>query len=306
MRLRVKSRAGQRTITVDDKINLSDFIQLLNTFDDLKDDVVSTINKVSTGFPSRQLDLSSGTLAEKGVRSGDLLQLEYGKLNGTTNSEIPSVFIPQLNQYLILRNVADDNLCLFNAINYAINGSQSSMKLQELRDVVSKHIAANKDKFTEPVLGRTPEAYCEWITKPNSWGGAIELGILAEWLDVRIVCLDIELGRFMNFQNEVKEPSRFVALVYSGIHYDLLVLNNRLTAESSDKLVDSTCWAISEQELILDSASQLCALLQLKNFATNTTTFRVRCLDCYEVLVGEMGATRHANSTGHFRFGEVK
>lgn len=308
MRLRIKSKQLSKTITIEDATSVSDLISLLNTFDDLKEETYETITSIKYGFPPKAIDLNGTTVSDQGIKSGDQLSVEYKSsvFKPKSDPSIPSVFIHQLNQYLILRNVPDDNSCLFNAVNYAIHGFITTSSPQDLRQVIVKYVQADPDLYSEIALGRSPDDYCSWISKPNSWGGAIELGILASWLDVRIVCLDIELGRFIHFQNEDKKPNRFITLVYSGIHYDLLVLNEKLTNDRADKLVDSTSWSTNGLDLMLDASSELCGLLQLTNYVTNTTTFRVRCLECYEILLGENGASKHATDKGHYRFGEVK
>ena len=140
----------------------------------------------------------------------------------------------------------------------------------------------------------------------DSWGGAIELGILAANFNVALLCLDVETGKIIRFQLEENPPSNFVVLVYSGIHYDVIARNKECLTQ--DKPLDVCVFeedSVDGDTFIVD-CQKLCALLQQKNYVTNTTTFRVRCLECYEILVGEMGASNHANATNHFRFGEVK
>jgi len=218
----------------------------------------------------------------------------------TANDKIANVYIENVGEYLILRNVPDDNSCLFNAILYALTGSFKWPELN-LRHIVAETIQGNPATYDEVVLGRPIDKYCEWIEKSESWGGAIELGILSDFLGVRINCFDVELGSMMVFQNEKDVPAKFIVLVYSGIHYDCFVTNRQLTETKTN---DKGNWTTHQLE-ILGSCDELVSLLQKRNYTTNTTTFRVRCLQCYEVLIGEMGASKHAESTGHYRFGEV-
>jgi ubiquitin thioesterase OTU1 len=232
-----------------------------------------------------------------------------GTSTATAATDIPSVFIPELNQYLILRNIPHDNSCLFNATSYAVNGADSYKTFSppsQLREIIISHIRKLPEVYTEAILGRSPGDYCNWITKKDAWGGAIELGILAKWFLIRILCLDIELGHFITFENDKEKPKHAIVLIYSGVHYDLLAVNPELTSTHSAS--DTTQWMVdSHHETLVKGASlRLCKLLQSRDYVTNTTTFRLRCLDCYKVLVGEVGATKHANDTGHSNFGEVK
>jgi len=59
-----------------------------------------------------------------------------------------------------------------------------------------------------------PEQYLQTILKPTTWGGAIELGILAQYYGVEIASID----RFSPSEN--KSIRMRCALIYSGIHYD--------------------------------------------------------------------------------------
>jgi ubiquitin thioesterase OTU1 len=66
-----------------------------------------------------------------------------------------------------------------------------------------------------------PSKYVETILKPMTWGGSIELGIVAAYYNTEIASLDVETGRIDHY-----EPKQGTALgdmrcvlVYSGIHY---------------------------------------------------------------------------------------
>lgn len=331
MRLKLKSTNGVSTITLDDSKKLfKDFLIDIQQNTQLHQDTSESVSTIKLGFPPKPIDLSYGletTLSDKNIKDGDQLLIEFTSFKRKSVSEpplspqpsekkpnlrddIPSTFIESLNKYLILRNIPDDNSCLFNSISYAISGYDSFKNIsppEELRKVVVNYIEKDPELYSDLILGRPREEYCRWIVKKDSWGGAIELGILADWFNVRIVCIDIELGNFIRFENEKDHPEKFIILIYSGIHYDVLATNDELSTENKD--TDVAQWStgdVQQEEDILAASQKLCKLLQSKDYATNTTTFRVRCLDCYLVLVGEMGASKHAEETGHLNFGEVK
>lgn len=301
---------------------------------------------------SVDLTSTSKLLAESEIRDGDQLLVEFGEMVAKTENdenpkelgisaspvsrgntpasdaipsakptqasetvsetEIPSVYIPQQDKYLILRNIPDDNSCMFNSISYALSGYSSYETFSpplELRSVIVSYIQNLPELYNEAILGRLPEDYCKCIIKKDSWGGAIELGILADWFGIRINCLDIELGNFITFEKEQgPQPDKFIILIYSGVHYDVVAVNSTLSVLDGDKANDITSWSCGgkEESAVLEASHKLCKLLQSRNYLTNTTTFRVRCLNCYEILVGETGASKHAEETGHYNFGEVK
>ncbi|KAK6457855.1 uncharacterized protein RJT20DRAFT_26763 [Scheffersomyces xylosifermentans] len=299
--------SGERTI---EEAGIRDGEQLILEFSDkpiFKEPVVQNATNGDNNSNKRVLSQSPTPSSAQQVKNSKT------ETSATSSEEIPSVYIPQLEQHLILRNIPDDNSCMFNSISYALNGYQSYESISppsQLRSVIVSYIKKSPELYSEVILGRPPTEYCNWIEKKDSWGGAIELGILADWFDIRINCLDIESGNFITFENDSAEtkPQKFIVLIYSGVHYDVVAVNRNLSTVDSDKALDVTSWKCGgeDEKLVIEASHKLCKLLQSKNYSTNTTTFRVRCLDCYKVLVGEMGASKHAEETGHFNFGEVK
>lgn len=323
VRMRIKIKAGARSaiLSIDKETSVSEISSYFNGTP-LEGVLVLSYRY---GFPAKTVDAnSSQTLEEAGIKASEQLVAETGNTpndkisseakssailqssskshdtSNTTNDKIANVHIPELNAYLILRNVPDDNSCLFNAILYALTGKFKWPDM-DLRSIVAEAVKSNPQTYDEVVLGRSNEKYCEWIRKLESWGGAIELGILAEFLGVRIICFDVELGSRMVFQDEANKPEKFIVVVYSGIHYDCFITNPSLTEEKARDVGNWTSGEIT----IVKASELLVHLLQSRNYTTNTTKFRVRCLECYEVLVGEMGASKHAEAKGHYRFGEV-
>lgn len=322
MRIRLKSPHGNAIVSLSETSETVEtvFRDVIapNNAQLFKD---QTVVAIKSGFPPKPIDLNA-KLGDV-IQNGDQLILELGgqtaahpttpqskqkKVATDTEQlvnklEIPSISIPDIDQYLILRNIPDDNSCMFNAIAYAL-GKPFDYS-QDLRLVVSNEISRDPITYNEIILGRSNDNYCSWISKKDSWGGAIELGILLKTLNLRINCIDIELGNFIKFEDESSNPTNFINLIYSGVHYDLLVTNPTLSVDRKDKASDLGKWSIDFEPVINQYSNKLVKLLQLRNYTTNTTTFRVRCLQCYQVLVGETGASKHANDTGHYNFGEV-
>lgn len=335
MRLKLKSKTGACTINIEDTKPFKEFLEDIDKNLQLHRQS-EILHLIKLGYPPKPLDLQDilpeTTISDKGIKDGDQLIIEFKpgvlhkrqlssspeiplappiKRKQPPSEEIPSIYMQDLQKYLILRNIPDDNSCLFNSISYALFGYDSFKTFSpphNLREIVVSYIEKDPELYSELVLGRPRQDYCDWIRKKDSWGGAIELGILADWYNVRIVCIDIELGNFIRFENEKEPAKRYIILIYSGIHYDLLSMNEVLSTKDCDKANDVSNWSLEdskEEEIILASSQKLCKLLQSQDYATNTTTFRVRCLDCLQILVGEMGASKHAEDTGHVNFGEV-
>ena len=214
----------------------------------------------------------------------------------------PELPFPPSSSTLLLRIMPDDNSCLFRAFNSAYFGAMDNMT--ELRSIIAQHIQANPEEYTSVVLEKDPDAYCRWIQTESSWGGAIELNILSGHFDIEICSIDVQTLRVDRF-NEGK-PRRCI-LVYSGIHYDVIALSPsdppHKTAyappEFDEKVFDS-----ADQQL-LETAVELCRVLQSQHYYTDTAAFNVRCNVCGGVFTGEKGATDHASVTGHYDFGEA-
>jgi len=73
-----------------------------------------------------------------------------------------------------------------------------------------------------------PDNYIVAISKPSTWGGAIELNILANHYATEIASVDVETGRIDQFTTDTAVNRCIV--IYSGIHYDAATLAPMLEA----------------------------------------------------------------------------
>ncbi|KAK3839445.1 MAG: hypothetical protein JOS17DRAFT_729163 [Linnemannia elongata] len=198
---------------------------------------------------------------------------------------------------LVLREVEDDNSCLFNAIAYTLDPSMKS-NVQGLRQIVAKAIDANPDAYSDVVLGRPRKEYCEWIKKENSWGGAIELAIFSDHYKIEIDSIDVSTNRIDRFGEG--QYSQRALVMYSGIHYDAVALTPSLDIPAE---CDQTQFETSSEE-ILTAGIQLAAKLKQAHKYTDLATFTLRCSVCQIGLKGEKDAQQHAQSTMHTSFEE--
>lgn len=122
------------------------------------------------------------------------------------------------------------------------NHDRSHATAQKLRKVIADAVRGNEAEFCEAVLGKPPAAYCDWIQRPESWGGAIELAIFAKHYRTEIAAFDLTTARHQVFgvdggysQRVLLVPCRAVLVswprltlrsqMYDGIHYDPLALS---------------------------------------------------------------------------------
>ncbi len=102
-----------------------------------------------------------------------------------------------------------------------------------------------------------PSKYIETITKPSTWGGAIELQILANHYRTEIASIDVETGRIDHFSPPDDPSTNRCILIYSGIHYDAATLAPTVDApndwhESIFTIVSPTQVFLMTQDRILE------------------------------------------------------
>ncbi|KAJ6597085.1 hypothetical protein DFH09DRAFT_111441 [Mycena vulgaris] len=201
--------------------------------------------------------------------------------------------------FLVHRVVPDDNSCLFSSV--ALVFEQDIKKAQKLRQIVADGIRKDPETYNEAILGMPPATYISKILTPSTWGGAIELGILASHYQTEIASIDVETGRIDHFTpSGIEFPENRCLVIYSGIHYDAATL-----APMADAPGDwhQTVFPTRSEDVLV-AAKRLADLLRAKRAFTNTATFDLKCEECGKGLKGEKGAQAHATETGHTRFGE--
>lgn len=276
--------------------------------------------------------LNQGSLASGGRKSSPVLTKKLASQNDTALSgsrvskpsapiktkftsqvqktQVPESSIPNVSDdliqvkcgsygYLRLRVMEDDNSCLFRAVGYTVLKDLDSMFA--LRDAVRNAILNNPDVYSDAILGKKREIYMSWICQENSWGGAIELEILAKHFGLTICSLDISTLRQDMFN---PGQDRFVIIAYSGIHYDAVALS-KTEFDSGRPEDDQTIFEGDMKGMeVLEALGELGKKLKNKHYYTDTAKFSIRCNACGTPLTGEKEATKHAMATGHTDFGE--
>ncbi|KAI5119741.1 hypothetical protein M0805_008671 [Coniferiporia weirii] len=203
---------------------------------------------------------------------------------------------------LVHRVVPDDNACLFNSV--ALVFEQDITKAQAIRKIVADAIRNDPENWSEAMLGHPREKYIETILKPTSWGGAIELSILATHYATEIASVDVETGRIDRFTPASGPATSRCILIYSGIHYDAASLSPMVDAPPDFHQTMFSADGDEQSDPVLRAAKLLAGRLRAKRAYTNTATFDLRCEVCNKGLKGEKEAQAHAMQTGHTAFGE--
>lgn len=225
---------------------------------------------------------------------------------------------------LAIRSIPDDNSCLFKAICHAIDRSNTPSNLRRL---ISQTIQSSQE-YTEAILGMPKQQYIQWIMQPNSWGGAIELAILAKHYRVCIACVDVlSAGKSRLVFGESDGYEQIIYLLYSGIHYDCLVgvfdmddeqldTGSRNTQESASESgqrlftnqpedFDLSVFMVEQAKLLDQQAIAIAKECHARHLYTDTQKFSLKCCDCGSKLIGQSEASEHAAKTGHSSFEEV-
>ncbi|KLO08950.1 OTU-domain-containing protein [Schizopora paradoxa] len=203
---------------------------------------------------------------------------------------------------LVHRVVPDDNSCLFSSV--ALVFEQDISKASRIRQIADA-IRKDPDTWNDAILGRSRADYISTILKPSSWGGAIELTILANHYSTEIASIDVETGRIDHFVPSSTSSENRCILIYSGIHYDAVSLAPVEDAPADfHQTVFPVIGADERSDPIVKAATELAAKLRAKHAFTNTSTFDLKCEICKKGLKGEKEARQHASETGHTDFGE--
>jgi ubiquitin thioesterase OTU1 len=120
--------------------------------------------------------------------------------------------------------------------------------------------------------------------RPTSWGGAIELAILAQHYRAEIASVDVETGRIDKFSpatnplHDFAPPATRCILIYSGIHYDSASLAPSIDAPPEfHQTVFSIDGGDENSDVVLRAAKLLANILRENRAFTNTATFLLRC-----------------------------
>lgn len=234
--------------------------------------------RLFTGFPPRPfaLPLTDGTLIE--VRE------------------------PPPNPFELARFVVPaDNSCLFHSVGFLLHGGPLGARAAELRAEAAREVLASPDVWTEAVLGRPPAEYAAYLSRASTWGGGLELSILAMKHRVEIVAVEVRSGVAYKFGEGAGFDTR-AFLVYDGLHYDALVSarGSGVGAARAERLLPAS------EEGYAEAALALAARARAAHQYTDTVGFSLRCGACGVGVVGQAEAVAHAEGTGHTNFVEFK
>ncbi|EPZ32536.1 ubiquitin thioesteras-like protein OTU1 [Rozella allomycis CSF55] len=251
-----------------------------------------SLGTIRTGVPPRSVAIANLNMSLKdiGIKDRDTITIENGN---TFKRKTIS------NEMMVIRKMADDNSCLFSSIGYLLENKRAC-QADALRQKVVEFILSHPDDYNSVILGKNVSEYCQWISKPTSWGGAIEISIFSKLYKIQIASIDVKSLRVDLFGEEDSFPDRCY-IVYDGIHYDCIVS----TYSNNETAQDITIFS-SKDDFALASAISVVEEISKKNMFTDLANFTIRCETCHSGFIGTDDAQRHAQETGHTNFAEFK
>jgi ubiquitin thioesterase OTU1 len=200
----------------------------------------------------------------------------------------------------IRRYVDADNSCLFSSIAYLIdrkNFNETSPILY--RNMIVEYLIHND--FDESLLDIQKVDYIEEIMKPNKWGGGIEIKIFTEIFKIEIAVIDILTNRVDLFGEDKNYENR-IFIIYTGIHYDPLVMN---FDETGDSETDITIFKTSDDNTLLKFKELGKKYTEKGDYVDFSKLMSLECMDCNQKFLNDESATNHAKNKEHWNFKQI-
>jgi len=129
--------------------------------------------------------------------------------------------------------------------------------------------------------------YTNKIREPFTWGGELELTILAEEFSIEIGVAHVEMMNVYNIGQDKNYQER-IYILYDGVHYDALYKKG--SGQSKFPTTDDEVYA---------QAFQAAAAVNSTGGYYNSYTCSLYCDICGMVFKGEEGITDHSLKTRH-------
>lgn len=271
---------------------------------------ISLVTRVGKRQVVQAGEVASGaTLADIGIENGNQYDASESMPSASRGSSAPSAsssagassvgapsLVPPAPAGGIQRVVVPaDNSCLFTAIGYLLLGGTKAMG-GEVRDLCVRMVRSSSlpDGALE---GKSPEEYAAWLADTSHWGGAIEVGLLAQHFGVQLAVVEVKSTKVYRFGDGAGK--RVAYLINDGIHYDPL-------ARPVDGVSEGgwTTTFAPDDEAALAGVLALAAEMKRKNEFVDTASFALKCLVCGKGLKGQKEALEHAKATSHTNFAQ--
>jgi len=203
-----------------------------------------------------------------------------------------------------------DNSCLFKSVDYLLCGGKEKGP-GYFRRIVKTEIESDAETYSDAILDKPRKEYMDWIERPDSWGGYVELVILSKYFQIQFVVVNIETASLYTYGDEYQLRAY---LTYDGIHYDCLVAKHTPSPSQAmslcPKKIHQTGCVLkifrSDDRVTEKKALDLGKELSKGHQYTNLASMPLICSDCKQSFQGTRNVKEHTASTGHVEFEEPK
>jgi ubiquitin thioesterase OTU1 len=207
----------------------------------------------AVGFPPQKLDLSGGEGRVGGLfKNGDVVLVTAMEEEGEESTmkqgsgwEYPPTITKQ--GVMERREMPRDNSCLFHSVLLGLGGEGGDASVPALRELIANMVASEPQRYNTVFLGSPNLGYQHHILNPDTWGGAIELSILARHYQAEIVAFDYHNLREDVF-GEGDGYKKRVFLIYTGDHYDAMVYRQGAEDIKNFSTQDTYAWERARQQ----------------------------------------------------------
>lgn len=200
-----------------------------------------------------------------------------------------------------------DGACFFHAMSSALNRI-NPIPQTKLREIVKTEIMAN-DKYQKMLYPVDIHQYCDFITRPNSWGGEPEIIILSDYFNLNIIVGVVETNEIIKFR---EANQNIIFLVYYGGHYDLAGSHFEVEDKQTSKCVqiklniiqkyidyDSPEILINEFQVFISELNKKFDFLDIKNY-------HIYCVECGCMFMLEEEFVEHKKKYNHSNFQKIE
>ena len=191
--------------------------------------------------------------------------------------------------------VPPDNSCLFTAVDCLLHsGVFRENAAADMRALCIERIKGDHETYSDLYLGQRSADYCDWLSLSTSWGGEVEIIILAELNNIQISIVQMETLSILTYSppfvaGQGNIPRIF--LLYTGQHYDALMDEKNSTYTFAD-----------DDSEVVELLALSCAESYKKAWDDGLRTRnrkRIKCLGCQAILMNAQMFQEHCNSTEH-------
>lgn len=284
----VNGSGGDKVIKLEDDAVLKDLLIGIGKDETrLVDDMI----ELKWGYPLTSTLVNSENLymplSSIGISNGERIILKTGG-NNNIQPITPSTPPPRR---LNVKQIPDDNSCLFHCLSLGIYGNMNYST--QIRKQISEYIQNHPDEYNDRAIldGKSIGEYCRWIEDYNSWGGYIEISIIPKlYENVTLWICDI-INDYIDKISGADTSTQVIALLYNGVHYDLLECEGQTVFYSKDLE-----WLDNEGHRIMK---------ERHDEVFDSRRSKIKCNQCGKTFTGEKDVSKHVMETSHSDFIQI-